>query len=197
MVALSASALAMKGEDASNSSASAAMRTEEGTNTAPAAVNAAQPAAQPAAHELVSVAVDADEALPLVAGVVARQEGALALQSVSAGARRRQLQQLLQMDEGELFMELIRDVANELDIDVLCHKILVNVGLLTRADRCSLFLARGPRDARYLVAKLFDASSKYSKLRSDFLYSEKKNIIDYFVFLLLIWPLFCFPFFFK
>ncbi|KAK7792520.1 hypothetical protein R5R35_009928 [Gryllus longicercus] len=250
MVALSASALAMKGEDASNS-ASAAMRTEEGTNTAPAAVNAAQPAA----HELVSVAVDADEddeeddeddgafeaegagvgvgvglagavedarlwtlleARPAAVerwlreradpAVLRRALAARAAagacddaadiggggsgglprskrnsvtselfhswlasspvkkarspsrQSVSAGARRRQLQQLLQMDEGELFMELIRDVANELDIDVLCHKILVNVGLLTRADRCSLFLARGPRDARYLVAKLFDVT---------------------------------------
>lgn len=62
------------------------------------------------------------------------------------------------MDEGDLFMELIRDVSNELDIDVLCHKILVNVGLLTSADRGSLFLARGPPDNRYLVAKLFDVT---------------------------------------
>lgn len=60
------------------------------------------------------------------------------------------------LDESELFMELIRDVANELDIDVLCHKILVNVSLLTHADRGSLFLARGTPDDRYLVAKLFD-----------------------------------------
>ncbi|XP_063239936.1 cGMP-specific 3',5'-cyclic phosphodiesterase [Bacillus rossius redtenbacheri] len=67
-------------------------------------------------------------------------------------------QQLGLLDEGELFMELIRDVANELDIDVLCHKILVNVGLLTHADRGSLFLARGPRDRRHLVAKLFDVT---------------------------------------
>ncbi|XP_050437389.1 cGMP-specific 3',5'-cyclic phosphodiesterase isoform X1 [Adelges cooleyi] len=58
------------------------------------------------------------------------------------------------LDEGELFMELIRDVSNELDIDVLCHKILVNVGLLTRADRGSLFLVRG----KQLVAKLFDVT---------------------------------------
>lgn len=62
------------------------------------------------------------------------------------------------LDENELFMELIRDVANELDINVLCHKILVNVELLTHADRGSLFLARGPREARYLVAKLFDVT---------------------------------------
>ncbi|XP_054260068.1 cGMP-specific 3',5'-cyclic phosphodiesterase [Macrosteles quadrilineatus] len=62
------------------------------------------------------------------------------------------------LDEGELFMELIRDVSNELDIDVLCHKILVNVGLLTHADRGSLFLARGPPENRFLVAKLFDVT---------------------------------------
>ncbi|XP_044754885.1 cGMP-specific 3',5'-cyclic phosphodiesterase [Coccinella septempunctata] len=60
------------------------------------------------------------------------------------------------MEESELFMELIRDVANELDIDVLCHKILKNVNILTHADRGSLFLARGVGSDKYLVAKLFD-----------------------------------------
>ncbi|XP_049823253.1 cGMP-specific 3',5'-cyclic phosphodiesterase [Aethina tumida] len=60
------------------------------------------------------------------------------------------------MEESELFMELIRDVANELDINVLSHKILKNVSILTHADRGSLFLARGPPEDRYLVAKLFD-----------------------------------------
>lgn len=55
-------------------------------------------------------------------------------------------------------MELIRDIANELDVDTLCHKILVNVSLLTQSDRGSLFLAKGPRHARYLVAKLFDVT---------------------------------------
>ncbi|XP_037912457.1 cGMP-specific 3',5'-cyclic phosphodiesterase isoform X3 [Hermetia illucens] len=72
----------------------------------------------------------------------------------SIGCRRH----LLNLDEGELFMELIRDVANELDIDILCHKILVNVGLLTHADRGSLFLAKGPPNNRYLIAKLFDVT---------------------------------------
>ncbi|XP_011296967.1 cGMP-specific 3',5'-cyclic phosphodiesterase [Fopius arisanus] len=74
---------------------------------------------------------------------------------LSLSGRREELNQL---DEGELFMELIRDVANELDINVLCHKILVNVGLLTHADRGSLFLAKGPPEDRYLVAKLFDVT---------------------------------------
>lgn len=67
-------------------------------------------------------------------------------------------EELNRMEESELFMELIRDVANELDINVLCHKILVNVGLLTHADRGSLFLAKGPLEDRYLVAKLFDVT---------------------------------------
>ncbi|KAL0277369.1 UNVERIFIED_CONTAM: hypothetical protein PYX00_004686 [Menopon gallinae] len=66
--------------------------------------------------------------------------------------------QMGSLDEGDFFMELIRDVATELDIDVLCHKILINVCLLTYADRGSLFLARGPPDKRYLVAKLFDVT---------------------------------------
>lgn len=70
---------------------------------------------------------------------------------------------LANLDEGELFMELIRDVANELDIDVLCHKILVNVGLLTHADRGSLFLAKGSTNNRYLVAKLFDVTQHTGK----------------------------------
>ncbi|XP_028171004.1 cGMP-specific 3',5'-cyclic phosphodiesterase-like [Ostrinia furnacalis] len=55
-------------------------------------------------------------------------------------------------------MDLIKDVANELDIDVLCHKILVNVCLLTSADRGSLFLAKGTPPHRYLQAKLFDVT---------------------------------------
>ncbi|KZC14616.1 PREDICTED: cGMP-specific 3',5'-cyclic phosphodiesterase-like [Dufourea novaeangliae] len=67
-------------------------------------------------------------------------------------------EELNMLDDSDLFMELIRDVANELDINVLCHKILVNVGLLTHADRGSLFLAKGPLEDRYLVAKLFDVT---------------------------------------
>ena len=61
--------------------------------------------------------------------------------------------------EDELFMKSIRDITNELDVDTLCHKILVNVSLLTHSDRGSLFLAKGSRDDRYLVAKLFDVTS--------------------------------------
>ncbi|CAG2169231.1 unnamed protein product [Oppiella nova] len=56
-------------------------------------------------------------------------------------------------------MKLISDITNELDINTLCHKILVNVSILTNSDRGSLFLAKGSRDNRYLEAKLFDVTS--------------------------------------
>lgn len=72
---------------------------------------------------------------------------------------------LEQLGENELFIELVKDISNELNIDILCHKILVNVGYLTQADRCSLFLARGPHEQRYLVAKLFDVTIDSGELR--------------------------------
>ena len=65
--------------------------------------------------------------------------------------------------QNDKLMELILDISNELDINVLCHKILVNVCRLTKADRRSLFLARGPRGKRYLEAKLFDVKVDTSK----------------------------------
>lgn len=43
-------------------------------------------------------------------------------------------------------------------MDQLCYKILVNVQLLTHAERGSLFLVRGTEENRHLVAKLFDVS---------------------------------------
>ena len=78
----------------------------------------------------------------------------------SAGVR---LADLELLEKNDRLMELILDISNELDINTLCHKILLNVGHLTRADRCSLFLARGPRDNRYLEAKLFDVDATTSK----------------------------------
>ncbi|XP_065556370.1 cGMP-specific 3',5'-cyclic phosphodiesterase-like [Artemia franciscana] len=63
-----------------------------------------------------------------------------------------------QSEDMGLFMELVRDIATELDLDTLCYKILTNVNLLTCADRASLFLVEGTRDSRYLVPKLFDVS---------------------------------------
>ncbi|XP_072025377.1 cGMP-specific 3',5'-cyclic phosphodiesterase-like [Amphiura filiformis] len=87
---------------------------------------------------------------------------------------------LRQIDEKELFMELIRDVADELDLNNLCHKILSNVSILTNADRCSLFLVRhvrghaGDKLERILVSKLFDVTA--SSTVEDALHSQGEEI---------------------
>ena len=71
-------------------------------------------------------------------------------------------EELLEMSQMELFMELIRDITNELDVNVLCHKILLNVSILTHSDRGSLFLVRGSGDKKTLVSKLFDVTEDSS-----------------------------------
>ncbi|XP_056005407.1 cGMP-specific 3',5'-cyclic phosphodiesterase-like isoform X2 [Ostrea edulis] len=83
--------------------------------------------------------------------------------------------QLLSMPEDEVFMELIRDIATELDVNVLCHKILKNVSILTRSDRGSLFLVRGTKENRYLVSKLFDVTEVSTITES--LHTEETEII--------------------
>ncbi|GLH03324.1 Phosphodiesterase, partial [Gryllus bimaculatus] len=88
----------------------------------------------------------------------------------SAQRRSRQLRHL---DEKELIFELVKDICHELDVRSLCHKILQNVSVLLRADRCSLFLVRSPvgagagtgagaggEEQRYLVPTLFDVSQR-------------------------------------
>ncbi|EDO43657.1 predicted protein [Nematostella vectensis] len=59
-------------------------------------------------------------------------------------------------NEREFFFEIVRDIANDLDLKTLSYKILVNVGILTNADRCSLFLVEGPKGKQWLVSKVFD-----------------------------------------
>lgn len=86
-----------------------------------------------------------------------------------------QMVDYLKLNEHELFFELIRDVANELNVDVLCHKILINVLILTNSDRGSLFLARGPKDSRYLVSKLFDVTAGSTLEQS--LHREDQQIV--------------------
>ncbi|CAF3453023.1 unnamed protein product [Rotaria sp. Silwood1] len=86
-----------------------------------------------------------------------------------------QIVDYMHLNENELFFELIRDIANELNVDIVCHKILTNVSILTNSDRGSLFLARGPKDARYLVSKLFDVTAGSTLEQS--LHNEDQQII--------------------
>lgn len=80
------------------------------------------------------------------------------------------------LDESQLFMELLRDIANELDVAQLCHKILINVLTLTKSDRGSLFLVRGNSAADFrLVSKLFDV--KQDTTLVDAIHSDENMIV--------------------
>ncbi|XP_017281932.1 dual 3',5'-cyclic-AMP and -GMP phosphodiesterase 11A [Kryptolebias marmoratus] len=66
---------------------------------------------------------------------------------------------LKETNEREFFLELVKDISNELDLTNLSYKILINVCILVDADRCSLFLVEGPPHKRTLVSKFFDVHS--------------------------------------
>ena len=87
---------------------------------------------------------------------------------------RKNKSELQAMSEREVFMELIRDIASEMDVNILCHKILLNVSILTKSDRGSLFLMRGSKDKRFLVSKLFDVT-EHSSMK-DSLHTEENQI---------------------
>ena len=75
--------------------------------------------------------------------------------------RKKSRTDLQSLDETELVLELVKDICNDLEVRSLCHKILQNVGILTDADRCSLFLVAGEKGqgTQHLQSNLFDVSS--------------------------------------
>lgn len=76
---------------------------------------------------------------------------------VATKERKKKPGDLRKMDKDALFMELLREVVSpNFDINVLSHKILVNVMLLVNADRSSLFLA--DESQNILVSRLFDVT---------------------------------------
>ena len=66
---------------------------------------------------------------------------------------------LKETNEREFFLELVKDISNDLDLTNLSYKILINVCILVDADRCSLFLVEGPAHKRTLVSKFLDVHS--------------------------------------
>lgn len=79
---------------------------------------------------------------------------------------RKDLQELRKTNKHELIMELVRDIANDLDVNSLSHKILVNVNILLNADRSSLFLREGEGENYNLVSRLFDVREDSSVAES-------------------------------
>lgn len=75
--------------------------------------------------------------------------------------QKRSMSDLSKLDRKSLFYELLTDVVSpNLNVNQLTHKILVNVLVLTNADRSSLFMVEGPEDNRILVSRLFDVTVK-------------------------------------
>ncbi|XP_059583232.1 dual 3',5'-cyclic-AMP and -GMP phosphodiesterase 11A [Alligator mississippiensis] len=64
---------------------------------------------------------------------------------------------LKEHNERQFFLELVKDVSNDLDLTSLSYKILIFVCLLVDADRGSLFLVEGAAGGKKsLVSKVFD-----------------------------------------
>lgn len=73
--------------------------------------------------------------------------------------KKRPVAELRKLDKNKLFVELLTDVVSpDFDINHLTHKILVNILLLTNADRSSLFLVEGTGESQILVSRLFDVT---------------------------------------
>ncbi|XP_071389697.1 dual 3',5'-cyclic-AMP and -GMP phosphodiesterase 11A-like [Centroberyx affinis] len=73
---------------------------------------------------------------------------------------------LKEHNEREFFLELVKDISNDLDITSLSYKILVFVCIMVDADRCSLFLVEGTANKKTLVSKFFDVHAGITVLPS-------------------------------
>ena len=83
--------------------------------------------------------------------------------SSAPNIRRKSAHELRSMSKQDLLMELLRDVVSpDFDVNSMSHRILVNVLLLTNADRSSLFLVEGSEDHPILVSRLFDVTEDSS-----------------------------------
>ncbi|KAM4609066.1 dual 3',5'-cyclic-AMP and -GMP phosphodiesterase 11A isoform 2-T2 [Polymixia lowei] len=73
---------------------------------------------------------------------------------------------LKEHNEREFFLELVKDISNDLDLTSLSYKILVFVCIMVDADRCSLFLVEGTTNKKTLVSKFFDVHAGITVLPS-------------------------------
>ncbi|XP_043931245.1 dual 3',5'-cyclic-AMP and -GMP phosphodiesterase 11A [Protopterus annectens] len=73
---------------------------------------------------------------------------------------------LKEHNERQFFLELVKDISNDLDLTSLSYKILIFVCVLVDADRCSLFLVEGSANKKTLVSKFFDVHAGTTMLPS-------------------------------
>uniref|UniRef100_H2YVD4 Phosphodiesterase n=1 Tax=Ciona savignyi TaxID=51511 RepID=H2YVD4_CIOSA len=63
-------------------------------------------------------------------------------------------------NQRDMIMDLVIDIASDLDVTSVSHRILQNVSILVDADRCSLFLMRERDGEKFLVSRLFNVSKE-------------------------------------
>ncbi|BFZ22439.1 hypothetical protein BsWGS_25478 [Bradybaena similaris] len=75
--------------------------------------------------------------------------------------------ELKDTNEREFFLEIVKDISNELDLKSLSSKIVSNVSCMLDADKVSLFLVEGKNSGKpVLVSKIFDLHAGTSILPS-------------------------------
>ena len=62
--------------------------------------------------------------------------------------------ELRKMDERAFFLDVVKDIANDLDLKSLTKKITENLAVLLDAEAASLFLVEGPKGKQTLVSKV-------------------------------------------
>lgn len=62
--------------------------------------------------------------------------------------------ELRKMDDRAFFLDVVKDIANDLDLKSLTKKITENIAVLLDAEAASLFLIEGPKGKQQLVSKV-------------------------------------------
>ncbi|XP_035701980.1 dual 3',5'-cyclic-AMP and -GMP phosphodiesterase 11A [Folsomia candida] len=64
--------------------------------------------------------------------------------------------ELRRFDDRAFFLDIVKDIANDLDLRSLTKKIIENVTILLDAESASFFILQGPRGKQTLVSKVWD-----------------------------------------
>eukprot|EP00128_Syssomonas_multiformis_P009151 Colp12_sorted_trinity150504_noHs@18665 len=97
----------------------------------------------------------------IVSGVTPKKDKTLSAREIRTAATDSQkgevdVSKLKGLQTKDLLIELVRDIGQELDLITLVLKILKNVVILLKGDRCSLFLV--DNSGQNLVSKVFDVT---------------------------------------
>jgi dual 3',5'-cyclic-AMP and -GMP phosphodiesterase 11 len=69
--------------------------------------------------------------------------------------------ELRHINEREFFLEIVKDISNDLDLNGLAAKIRTNVEILCDCDHSTLYLIEGPKGHETLVSKSCDSFEGY------------------------------------